>query len=137
MSVDVFIVEGCLSLSTSSFLVELRNIAVNRRLVPQHLFALMKRNPILLASRRIKRKDAKRQQADPDEEEDWDLEYDLLRPDNIVIADDTNAYQLFGDAVFAAPQDDLLEGRCCIPICFAEFLAQFKQNSTRNLVHDA
>ncbi|KAH8102310.1 hypothetical protein BXZ70DRAFT_1017278, partial [Cristinia sonorae] len=98
-----------LSEGRDNFLIELRNIAVNRRSLPQPLFTLMKRNPILLASRRIRRKDMKKSATDPDDEEDWDLEYDLLKPDAIVIADDTNGYQHFGDAVFAAPQDDLLE----------------------------
>ncbi|THH29159.1 hypothetical protein EUX98_g5023 [Antrodiella citrinella] len=94
-----------------NFLIELRNVAVNRRGLSQTLLTLMKRNPILLASRRTRKnkKDTKRQSIDHDEEEDWDLEYDLLKPDAIVIADDTNAYQHFGDAIFAAPQDDLLE----------------------------
>ena len=89
--------------------MELRNIAINRRLLPQHLVMFMKRKPILLASRRTK-KDSKKGSTELDEEDDWDLEYDLLKPDSIVVADETNAYQLFGDVVFAAPQDDLLEG---------------------------
>ena len=96
-------------ISVVSFLMELRNIAINRRLLPQHLVMFMKRKPILLASRRTK-KDSKKASTEFDEEDDWDLEYDLLKPDSIVIADETNAYQLFGDVVFAAPQDDLLEG---------------------------
>ncbi len=43
------------------------------------------------------------------DEEDWDYQYDLLAPDKVVIADDQNAYQLFGDTIFSAPQEDLLE----------------------------
>ena len=43
------------------------------------------------------------------DEDDWDLQYDLRRADQIVIADDTNGYQLFGDQIFTAPQEDLLE----------------------------
>ena len=34
----------------------------------------------------------------------------LLRPSEVVIVDDTNVYQLFGDRIFCAPQDDILEG---------------------------
>ena len=52
-----------------SFLIELRNIAVNRRLLPQHLYTLMKRSPILLASRRTRKRDHKRSTGDIDEEE--------------------------------------------------------------------
>ena len=44
------------------------------------------------------------------DEDEWDVEYDLLRPDQIVIADDTSTFQVFGDSVFCAPQEDLLEG---------------------------
>lgn len=43
------------------------------------------------------------------DEDDWDLQYDLRRADQIIIADDTNGYQLFGDQIFTAPQEDLLE----------------------------
>ena len=43
------------------------------------------------------------------DEDDWDLQYDLRKADQIVVADDTNGYQLFGDQIFTAPQEDLLE----------------------------
>ena len=73
--------------------------------------ARMKKAPILLGSRR------KRHQttgsADLDED-DWDLQYDLRRADQIVIADDTNGYQLFGDQIFTAPQEDILESELLI-----------------------
>lgn len=74
----------------------------------------MKRTAVLLGSRRI-RKDRspttrKRDTIGDLEEEDWEYQYDLLTPDKVVVADDTNAYQLFGDAIFTAPQEDLLEG---------------------------
>ncbi|EKM56817.1 uncharacterized protein PHACADRAFT_141759 [Phanerochaete carnosa HHB-10118-sp] len=91
-----------------SFLAELRNIAVNRRLLSGGVSARMKRSPILLGIRRVKR-EKKREFDEADEEEDWDYEYDLLPAAKVVIADDTNAYQLFGDAVFSCPQEDLLE----------------------------
>ncbi|EGO23675.1 hypothetical protein SERLADRAFT_416062 [Serpula lacrymans var. lacrymans S7.9] len=41
---------------------------------------------------------------------DWELLYNLQKPGEIIITDDTNAYQLFGDSIFTAPQEDLLEG---------------------------
>ena len=72
----------------------------------------MKRAAILLGIRRVRRekKQAKTTSADWEEEEDWDFVYDLLTPEKVIIADDTNSYQLFGDTVFTCPQEDLLEG---------------------------
>ena len=73
----------------------------------------MKRAPILLGARRVK-KEKRQLNAGPtewEEEDDWDYVYDLLPPEKIVIADDTNTYQLFGDAIFTCPQEDLLEGK--------------------------
>lgn len=70
----------------------------------------MKRSAILLGSRRVKREKKYKTSADYDEEDDWEYEYNLLAPDKVIIADETNGYQLFGDAVFSCPQEDLLEG---------------------------
>jgi len=44
------------------------------------------------------------------DEDDWDLQDDLLQPSKVAVADDTNTYQLFGDRIFCAPQEDILEG---------------------------
>jgi hypothetical protein len=46
------------------------------------------------------------------DEEDWDLEYNLLAPNQIAIADDTITLQKFGEVIFCAPQEDILEGEC-------------------------
>lgn len=86
----------------------MRNIAVNRRLLTSGTLTRMKRSPILLGSRRVKQ--AKATSNDPDDEDNWDLEYDLLQANKVVVADETNAYQHFGDIIFAAPQEDILEG---------------------------
>ncbi|KDQ27869.1 hypothetical protein PLEOSDRAFT_50988 [Pleurotus ostreatus PC15] len=89
------------------FLNELRNIAVNNRLLSSMTFTKMKKAPILLGvRRRVKEANEKHQDLD---EETWDFQYDLLVPSSIVIVDDSNNYQLFGDAVFTAPQEDILE----------------------------
>lgn len=69
----------------------------------------MKRAPLLLGMKRKKRS-ARATSSDIEEEEGWDYEYDLLRPEKVVIADDTNGFQLFGDKIFTCPQEDLLEG---------------------------
>lgn len=108
-SVSAFL---CLAeLNSPSYLIELRNIAVNRRAVSVGLHARMKRSAFLLASRRVKRNQGKAVPTNEiDDEENWELEYDLLKPDSVVIVDDTNAFQHFGEQVFAAPQEDILEG---------------------------
>lgn len=98
-----------------NYLAELRNIAVNNRLISTTTITRLKRAPVLLGSRRVK-KDKSAQKASPAldshgdlDEDDWDLEYDLLSPEQVVIADDTHAYQSFGTSIFTAPQEDLLE----------------------------
>ena len=80
----------------------------------------MKRSAILLGSRRVRREKKEKTSIEFDDEDDWEYEYNLLTPDKVIIADETNAYQLFGDAVFSCPQEDLLEGTCFIgPIVIA------------------
>jgi hypothetical protein len=63
---------------------------------------------VLLGSRRVKRAGGK--SSSEGDDDDWDFQDDLLQPSKIAIADDNNAYQRFGDRVFCAPQEDLLEG---------------------------
>ena len=94
--------------------MELRNVAVNRRLLSSSVVLRMKRSAILLGIKRVRKERpvAKKELVDDAlDEEEWDSQYDLLRPDQIVVADDTNAYQIFGDSVFSAPQEDILESR--------------------------
>ncbi|KAI0371771.1 hypothetical protein BV20DRAFT_1016624 [Pilatotrama ljubarskyi] len=98
-----------------NYLTELRNIAVNMRLLSSSTMARLKRAAVLLGSRRVKKEKATSSKKGPVElsgeleEEDWEYQYDLLMPSQIVVADETNAYQLFGDVIFTAPQEDLLE----------------------------
>ncbi|KAI0342553.1 hypothetical protein BDW22DRAFT_1484759 [Trametopsis cervina] len=91
-----------------SYLIELRNIAVNKRLLSSVTVARMKRSPVLLGMKRKKRSNKAGSQ-ELEEEDGWDYEYDLLQPSQVIIADDTNGYQLFGDKIFTCPQEDLLE----------------------------
>lgn len=78
----------------------------------------MKRSPFLICSRRTKKAKEPKSKTGPEsvsvdlDEDEWEFQYDLKRPDEIVIVDDTNAYQFFGDSVFSAPQEDLLESMC-------------------------
>ncbi|KIK67000.1 hypothetical protein GYMLUDRAFT_843929 [Collybiopsis luxurians FD-317 M1] len=88
-----------------SFLGELRNIAVNSHLLSNGTTARFKKSQVLLAIHRRIDKSKK----DVDGDDDWEVQYDLKRPDEIVIADDSNALQLFGEQLFVAPQEDILE----------------------------
>ncbi|EPQ50301.1 hypothetical protein GLOTRDRAFT_82416 [Gloeophyllum trabeum ATCC 11539] len=95
-----------------NFLIELRNLAANRRAIAPVTFTRMKRSPILLGSRRVKRASAKAQEgsSNPDlDDDDWEYEYDLRKPEQIIVADEINSYRLFGESIFTAPQEDLLE----------------------------
>ena len=93
----------------SSFLAELRNLAVNEKSLKYGTTLRMRKAPIFLGMKRKPRK-LDKSGADWDEEE-WEIVHDLKRPSEVVIADDTNAYQAFGDTLFAAPQEDILEGK--------------------------
>ena len=92
-----------------SFLSELRNIAVNKKAISNATMTRMKRSPVLLGSQRVHRRPGEKDLDDLDDEE-WDLIYDLKKPEQITIADDTHAYQAFGTSLFTAPQEDMLEG---------------------------
>lgn len=68
----------------------------------------MKRSSILLG---CQRKSRAQQKSDDDlDEDEWDIVYELKKPFEIIIADDTSAYQFFGDKLFTAPQEDIIEG---------------------------
>lgn len=69
----------------------------------------MKKSPILLGKKRKPRSQSKND--DDWDEDEWEFTYELKRPFEIVIADETNAYQAFGDSLFTAPQEDILEGK--------------------------
>ena len=88
---------GEIDLQGNSFLTELRSLAVNKHRIPNITLSKMKLKSVLLGTK------AKGQQG-------WDYVHELRKPREIVIADDINAYQLFRDAVFVAPQEELLEG---------------------------
>ena len=94
-----------------SYLAELRNISINSRSLNYATLARLKRAAILIGSRRVRRQGSDKV-VDPTngDEEDWDLEYDLLAPSRVAIADDTIALQQFGEDIFCAPQEDILEG---------------------------
>jgi Protein of unknown function (DUF3684) len=74
----------------------------------------MKHSPILLAMQRKAKGGSGEKDLDEDE---WDVTYDLKKADQIVVVDDTAAYQGFGDALFTAPQEDILEGLSTAFVC--------------------
>ncbi|KAF8170185.1 hypothetical protein K438DRAFT_1909340 [Mycena galopus ATCC 62051] len=88
----------------SNFLTELRNLAINQRQISSSTLGKMKKAPILLGTLR------KASSSGDLEDDEKDLQYDLKRPDQIVIADDNNSLQNFGASLFTAPQEDILEG---------------------------
>ncbi|KAJ7209538.1 hypothetical protein GGX14DRAFT_451864 [Mycena pura] len=88
----------------SNFLSELRNLAINHRQISSATLTKMKKAPILLGSLR---KAAAAGELDFDE--NTVEQYDLKRADQVVIADDHNSLQNFGDFLFTAPQEDILE----------------------------
>ena len=111
-------------------------MALNRRLLSSGTVARMKRSPILLGQKR-KRRSAKTAAPDFEDEDGWDYDYDLLQPSKIIIADDTNGYQLFGDKIFTCPQEDLLEGNgrgCFIDVlCSYGYLDFYGELGSRRL----
>jgi hypothetical protein len=69
----------------------------------------MKAAPVLLGTRRKQRESEDKIDVE-DFEEEIELDYDLRKPCDIIIADDTHAVQAFGSSLFLAPQEDILEG---------------------------
>ncbi|OAX38848.1 hypothetical protein K503DRAFT_131582 [Rhizopogon vinicolor AM-OR11-026] len=92
-----------------NYLIELRNLAVNARVLSTSAIARMKVSPILLGFRRQRKSRNESSKALDLDEDNWELLHDLRKPLDIVIADDTNAYQMFGESIYTAPQEDLLE----------------------------
>jgi hypothetical protein len=71
----------------------------------------MKQAPILLGSQRMRRDKVSSSAYSLDVDDNYcDPEYDLFHPHKLAIADDSIAYQLFGEYIFCAPREDLLEG---------------------------
>jgi hypothetical protein len=107
-------------LNSSSFLAELRNLAVNARSISSATMMKLRKAPVLLGLQRKlqsrasfdshEKRSLTQDHTDDDDDDAWEIQYDLKRPDQIVIADDNNMYQVFGDSIFTAPQEDILEG---------------------------
>lgn len=103
-----------------SYLTELHAIAIaaSRGTIRDHI-EKMSKEPVLVAQRR---KPINTANDLPTSTAGWmsddrDLEYALLKADQIVIIDDTNTYNLFGDSLSTAPEDDLLESEIFFLFC--------------------
>lgn len=99
-----------------SYLLELRNLAVNWERLSTETILLMKKSKMVLGSRRVKKSGGKA--SNEGDEDDWDIQDELLQPKQVVIVDDSSACQLFGDRIFCAPQDNTLEGTLSISSVF-------------------
>lgn len=107
-----------------SYLAELCRIAINSKFLSSSAVEKLKEKKILVGSRRIRREKSDKA-TDLSDDEAWSLEYDLLTPDEVVIADDMITFQQFGEELFCAPQEDILEGKyssTCSPVAYAHLL---------------
>ncbi|KAG6820876.1 hypothetical protein H0H93_010220 [Arthromyces matolae] len=95
--------------SPSQFLTELRNIAFNHKLIKAGTITRMKKAAVLLGVKRKPHTGGDNGDLDDLDEEDWETQYDLLKAEEIIIADDAQALRAFGDSFFTAPQEDMLE----------------------------
>ncbi|KAG7446407.1 uncharacterized protein BT62DRAFT_986911 [Guyanagaster necrorhizus] len=94
--------------SPTNYIGELRKLAIAHQQISADTLQKMRRGKILLGLKRKLKAKAKTDIDDFDDDE-WDTLYDLKTADEIVIADDTNAHQLFSESLFTAPQEDILE----------------------------
>ena len=92
-----------------SYLLELRNLAVNRDRIKSGITSSKGSNMLLGTRRGGVKKDGSKSSGEGNQG-DWDFQDDFLQPNKVVIVDDINAYRLFGDRIFCAPQEDILEG---------------------------
>jgi len=92
------------------YLDELRNLAINARALSQPTLRRLQRGKVLLGIKRIP-KSTKNASVEPVEEDEMEMTTCLLKAEDIVIADDNVALQYFGEKLFTAPQEDILEGK--------------------------
>ncbi|KIY74271.1 hypothetical protein CYLTODRAFT_416120 [Cylindrobasidium torrendii FP15055 ss-10] len=93
------------------YVAELQRIALGYQQVSMGTKQRMQRARFLLAYRRKPkvRTVGEKEKLEVVDDEEMDMEYALKMAHEIVIADDLNALQIFGDKIFSAPQEDILE----------------------------
>ncbi|KAG2107835.1 hypothetical protein BD769DRAFT_1500283 [Suillus cothurnatus] len=82
------------------YLTELRLIAVGHKSLPRKIHEEMRTASIFLGYRRGKSRDGYSHEAD---------EFELCKVDEVLVADDMESRRTFGDCIFIAPQEELLE----------------------------
>ncbi|KAG1747682.1 hypothetical protein EDB19DRAFT_1686202, partial [Suillus lakei] len=85
------------------YLTELRLIAVGHKSLPRKIHEEMRTAPIFLGYRRGKSnmgRDGYTHEAD---------EFELCKAEEVLVADDMESRRTFGDSIFIAPQEELLE----------------------------
>ncbi|KAG1813853.1 uncharacterized protein BJ212DRAFT_1364045 [Suillus subaureus] len=82
------------------YLTELRLIAVGHKSLPRRIHEEMRTASIFLGYRRGKSRDGFSHEADV---------FELCKADEVLVADDMESRRTFGDCIFIAPQEELLE----------------------------
>ncbi|KAG0706644.1 hypothetical protein DFH29DRAFT_900624 [Suillus ampliporus] len=82
------------------YLTELRLIAVGHKSLPRKIHEEMRTAPIFLGYRRGKSHDGYSQEADM---------FELCKAEEVLVADDMESRRTFGDCIYIAPQEELLE----------------------------
>ncbi|KAG8964408.1 hypothetical protein FRC03_001809 [Tulasnella sp. 419] len=104
--------KGFLELAGSHtvYLEQLRTIAAYDD-YSSDLISQMRASPFLLGYRRTPRSTEETSASgnEPNEKDDCDLTFDLLKPTEVAIVDDSIAYSLFSGSIYAAPEEDILE----------------------------
>jgi len=98
-----------------SYLAELRKIAKTNRPLSHTTLAELRNAQVLVGSQYVRSQENNQAIVHVKGDEQWgdedqELVYGLLAPNQVAIADDTIALQQFGEDVFCAPQEDTLEG---------------------------
>jgi hypothetical protein len=81
---------------------------MNMRRLDPGIILRMKESNALLGTRRVRKGGGKA--FGEGNQDDWDFEDEILQPKMVAIVDDINAYRFFGDRIFCAPREDILEG---------------------------
>jgi Protein of unknown function (DUF3684) len=93
-------------LTCCRYLTELRLIAVGHKSLPRKIHEEMRTASIFLGYRQGKGgigRDGYSHEAD---------EFELCKADEVLVADDMESRRTFGDCIFIAPQEELLESKC-------------------------
>lgn len=93
-------------LTCCRYLTELRLIAVGHKSLPRKIHEEMRTASIFLGYRQGKGgigRDGYSHEAD---------EFELRKADEVLVADEMESRRTFGDCIFIAPQEELLESKC-------------------------